>query len=254
MAIFVKMKIPIRHRTEGVGRRFEIEKHMRKFVILIGLVVMHLSAVAQQSIHSRKMDAFRTIDLAGNLHVELIRSDTIGVDILLNNTTIERLQWGVKDGVLSIYLKPGGQSEANGEVKLYYQDFDNLKISQSSVVACDTLNRLMLDVQLQAGATFSGTMDVKDLNLKVTGNSAAHLSGVVKYLTLGASGKSKVDARRLEAIDASVSAASTAEVYVWSQERLQVSAESGGAVYYKGAPEIFRSSTKMMGTVNNIGQ
>ena len=227
---------------------------MRKFLILIGLVMMHLSASAQQTIHSRKVDAFRTIDLAGKLTVELIRSDTAGVDIKLNNTTIEKLQWGVKDGILSIYLKPGSGSDANGEVKLYYQDFGNLKISQASVVAQDTLNRLMLDVQLLAGATFSGTMDVKDLNLKVTGNSAAHLSGVVKYLTLGASGKSKVDARQLEAIDASVTAASTAEVYVWSQERLEVSAESGGAVYYKGEPEIFRSSTKMMGTVNNIGK
>ncbi len=228
---------------------------MKKWMILIGLFLMTGSAFGQQTIHSRKVDAFRSIDLAGKLTVELIRSDTTGVDIKLNNTSIEKLQWGVKDGVLSIHLKPGGSTgDASGEVKLYYQDFGDLKIAQSSVVLQDSLERLMLDVQLQAGATFSGTMQVKDLNLKVTGNSAAHLNGSVKYFTLVASGKSKVDARQMEAVDATVTASSTAEVYVWSQERLQVTADSGGAIYYKGAPEILRSTTKMMGTVNNIGQ
>ena len=71
-------------------------------MILIGLFLMTGSAFGQQTIHSRKVDAFRSIDLAGKLTVELIRSDTTGVDIKLNNTSIEKLQWGVKDGVLSI--------------------------------------------------------------------------------------------------------------------------------------------------------
>lgn len=224
-------------------------------VILIGLVLMSVSVFAQQTIHSRNVDAFRKIDLAGNLSVELIRSDTAGVEIKLNNTTIEKLEWGVKDGVLAIRLKPSGSGgTSSGEVKLYYQDFSDLKVAKASVTVQGVLERTMLDVQLQAGATFSGAMDLKDLNLKVSGNSAANLTGAVKYFTLNASGKSKVNAREMEATDASVSAYSTAEVYVWAQERLQVSAESGGSIYYKGAPEIFRSTTKMMGTINNIGQ
>lgn len=223
-------------------------------VILIGAMLMSVSVFAQQTIHSRNVDAFRKIDLSGSLTVELIRSDTAGVDIKLNNTTIERLEWGVKDGVLTIRLKPGGNSTATGEVKLYYQDFSDLKASKASVSVQGVLDRVMLDVQLQAGATFSGAMDLKDLNLKVGGNSAANLTGTVKYFTLNASGKSKVNAREMEATDATVSAYSAAEVYVSAVERLQILAESGGSVYYKGSPEIFRSVTKMMGTINNIGK
>lgn len=228
---------------------------MKKRVFLIGLaLMMSVQLWAQQTIHSRQVDAFRTVDLSGDLTVELIRSDTAGVDIVLSHTTIEKLEWGVKDGTLFMRLKPGSSANARGEVKLYYRDFNTLKISRSSVKAQDVLSGTMLDIQLSAGATFSGAVHAKDLNLKVNGNSAADISGSVKYFTLNASGKSKVNTRDLETTDANIVASSTAEVYVWAQERLQAVAESGGAVYYKGTPEIFRSTTKMMGTINNIGQ
>ena len=33
-----------------------------------------------------------------------------------------------------------------------------------------------------------------------------------------------------------------------------MTADTGAAIFYKGSPEILRSSSKMLGTINNIGQ
>ena len=94
----------------------------------------------------------------------------------------------------------------------------------------------------------------KDLYLKVGGNSTADVSGTSKYLTLIAGAKSKVDCRNLLATDVRVEAASAAEAYVYVSERLQIFSGTGAAVFYKGAPEIIRSTSKMMGSINSIGE
>ena len=80
------------------------------------------------------------------------------------------------------------------------------------------------------------------------------MTGTTKYFTLVTGAKSKVDCRALTAEDVRVEAGSAAEVYVNVTERLQMTADTGAAIFYKGSPEILRSSSKMLGTINNIGQ
>ena len=55
-------------------------------------------------------------------------------------------------------------------------------------------------------------------------------------------------------MDVRVEAASGAEAYVCATERLQMISDTGAAIFYRGAPSIVRSSAKMMGTINSIGQ
>ena len=151
-------------------------------------------------------------------------------------------------------LKPGSQNKGNGNVTVYYNNIDALKASEAKITGTDTLQAKMLDIELQSGATVTTAVDTKDLYLKVGGNSTADVSGTSKYLTLIAGAKSKVDCRNLLATDVRVEAASAAEAYVYVSERLQISSGTGAAVFYKGAPEIIRSTSKMMGSINSIGE
>ena len=41
---------------------------------------------------------------------------------------------------------------------------------------------------------------------------------------------------------------------VCATERLQMTSDTGAAIFYRGEPSIVRSSAKMMGTINSIGQ
>ena len=215
---------------------------MKKIALMLLVLTCSLAASAQQSIVSKRLDAFRNIDLSGNLHVELIKADSAHIDVKLNGTNSNRLDWGIKNGTLSVHLRPGGEKGASGDVKIYY------------VSVQGTLTQGMIDVDMTAGAIFGADLQLKDICLKITGNSVANLTGSAKYGTLIATSKSKVNARPLTCQDVRVEATSGAEVYVKAVERIQIVANTGGAVYYQGEPEIFRSATKMMGTVNNIGK
>lgn len=227
---------------------------MKKIALLFLAITISWAASAQQSIVSKRLDAFTSVDLSGKLHVKLIRADSAYLKVKLNGTNSNRLAWGVKDGTLKIQLRPGGDKDANGEVKIYYTSLSQIKISGASVSIQGTLTQGMIDVNMDAGAIFSADLNVKDIYLKIGGNSVANLTGSAKYSTLLASAKSKVNARQLVSQDVRVEAVSSAEAYVQVVERIQIVANTGGAVYYQGEPEIYRSATKMMGTVNNIGK
>ena len=176
------------------------------------------------------------------------------MEVKLNQTEIKNLDWNVNDGTLNMRLKPGGGPNASGEVTIYYTKLDDLKVSGANVVVDSLFDGQMLDVDLQAGAVLSMNVDLLDLYLKVAGNSAVNLTGKVKYYTLVAGARSKADTRQLVAQDVRVEAASGAEVYVCAEERLQIKAATGASVFYRGEPEILRTSSRMMATLNSIGK
>ena len=82
---------------------------MKKIALMLLVLTCSLAASAQQSIVSKRLDAFRNIDLSGNLHVELIKADSAHIDVKLNGTNSNRLDWGIKNGTLSVHLRPGGE-------------------------------------------------------------------------------------------------------------------------------------------------
>lgn len=69
---------------------------MKKIALMLLVLTCSLAASAQQSIVSKRLDAFRNIDLSGNLHVELIKADSAHIDVKLNGTNSNRLDWGIK--------------------------------------------------------------------------------------------------------------------------------------------------------------
>lgn len=112
---------------------------MKKIALMLLVLTCSLAASAQQSIVSKRLDAFRNIDLSGNLHVELIKADSAHIDVKLNGTNSNRLDWGIKNGTLSVHLRPGGEKGASGDVKIYYDTLSSLKISASNVSVQGTL-------------------------------------------------------------------------------------------------------------------
>lgn len=231
---------------------------MRKVFILTALfAIAGMVASAQQKIRSENIEAYNALEFTGNLTVELTKAQGDSkIDITLYNAEIDRLDWGVRpDGVLFVRLKPNsGKNKATAEVKLDYDMFTRMKISGANVMVKGVLQGGMVDIDMSSGGTLGSEVDVKDLFLKAGGNSAADIKGKAKYYTLQAAGRSKVDSRGLESMDVDVSASSYSEVYVRSQERLQISSETGANVFYAGEPEILRTHTGAMGEVNFIGK
>lgn len=227
---------------------------MKRLILLTAFMVMSLAGYAQQSVTARNMADFSGVELVGKLRVELIASDSVGLEVQLHNVGADRLDWSVKNDILSMRLRPGSSSEASADVKIYFKKLKTVKASASNVAVKGVLHALMLDVDLSAGAMFGAEVDVTDLELRIIGNSAADITGKAKYYAVSATTKSKANTRSLDVLDARVEASSAAEVYVTASERLNILSDSGASVYYRGTPAILRTSTRLMGTVNNIGK
>lgn len=228
---------------------------MKKFLLSTLLLAgIAWGAHAQQTIKSDKLDPFTDIELTGNLIVELTQAEQPAIEIQLNNTDISRLSWNVSGGVLSIRLRPGVNSGSSADIKISYSQLSRMKIAGANVAFKTPYQGLMLDMDMSAGAALGGMFEAQDVMLKITGTSAASLTGGVKYLTINASNRSKVNARELIAEDVNVNASSGAEVYVHGIDRIQITSDTGASVFYQGSPQIFRSTTRLMGTVNAIGK
>lgn len=225
--------------------------------VTVARALLSLAAFAQQSVKSDegKPLVFSKAEFVGNLTVRMIRSDTARIEIKQSQSESNRLDWGVKDGNLFVKLKPGMNGKASSaEVVLYYDSLQALKASAANVAVEGTVCGRGAE-RRSGGRRHARHGCGYDRPVYESGREFGRdITGTTKYYTLFATSKAKVDSRTLEAMDVRVEAASGAEAYVCATERLQMTSDTGAAIFYRGEPSIVRSSAKMMGTINSIGQ
>ena len=228
---------------------------MKKILVSIGAILFSAGAIfAQQTIRSDKISWFNTVALTGNMVVELIPADTSKINIELKDTDITKLEWGVTDSTLSVKLRPvnGTSKKGSATVVICYQVLDNLRVSGAEVKTVDTVEGGVMQFDLSSGAKLTAAVNCKDMELKLSGNSVAQISGYAKYFTLRAALRSKADARELDSQSVLVQATANSEVYVNATERLVAETGTGASVFYTGNPQILRLSTKLGGNIHDI--
>lgn len=233
---------------------------MKKTLLTLCAVIFCLSLSAQQMVSSSNMDNFQSVVLTGNVVANLVKADTNFIDIKFFDTDVKQLKWNVSDGVLSIALRQGQIRKGWAEITIQYADtLKNISITSGELMFKDPVFGEMLDIAVKGGGKLAGEVDVRDLVMNVSGNSAAKLTGAAKYVTLSATEKSMVDVRDVDALSAGVNAATGAEVFVNAAERIVANAKTGATVFYKGNPDIVRDisskfSTTIGASVVSIGK
>ena len=173
---------------------------MRKYLLVMAALLAGVAAQAQQTLQSGKTAEFKAVDLSGKLVAKLVRAEEPGFEINLESTDRNRIQWGVTNGTLTVKLRPdAANSQSVAEVTIYYTDLNAIKVNGAEIRTDSTMTAKMLNIDLMSGAKASLALDCKDLNMNITGNSIADLSGSSLYFTLRVVTRSKVDARQMDA-------------------------------------------------------
>ncbi|MDL2320054.1 DUF2807 domain-containing protein [Alistipes sp. OttesenSCG-928-B03] len=231
---------------------------MKKTIGIILFLFATVSLHAQQIIKSDQVADFHAVSVSGNINVELIPAAENSVDIQLYDSDIKKFKWSVSNGTLSLSLRPTSGAKARADVRVYYKGaLQNISVVDARVTAMDLISHT-LRISVAGGANFTADLDAQDLELEVTGNSVALVSGMAKYATLRATERSRVDTRKMDAVSVEAEAATTAELYVTANERLVANAKSGATIFYAGSPSIFKDrSTKVSSSIGssvlNIG-
>lgn len=234
---------------------------MKKLLLPALLLFVAGSVSAQHIIRSDEIGRFHSIILTGNITAEVVPSDSNRLEISLFDVATNRFKWTLRDGVLSASVDTGQRSMGRAEITIYCADtLLSVWVSGSDLTMRGELSGEKFDIGVNGGGRLSARLDLFDLDVSVTGNSRAELSGTTKYLTLRATEKSRVDALALESIAADVDAATGAEATICVRERLVVDTKSASTIFYKGRPRIIRDRSSRMNKdvmgagIRNIGE
>ncbi|MCD8072232.1 MAG: DUF2807 domain-containing protein [Alistipes sp.] len=221
---------------------------MKKLLVLAACTLFAAANVfSQQTIISENVENFTSVSFSGNITAQLIKSDAGKIEIVLSEVDITKLKWIVKNGVLSVNLNSGSKGKGHADVKVYYTEgLGSVTLSGGELTSAESLKGDFFHFSANGGSKVTLRFDVLDLTASVSGNSAALFSGDVKYLTISASEKSKVDARDMECLSVEVDSSTGAEIYVSVTERLVANAKTGSTIFYKGKPVILRDKTSRM--------
>ena len=233
---------------------------MRRTILSLFVLLTCVPLAAQQTVNSGPIDKFNTISLTGNIIAKIIPSDVNSVDVFITDADIKNLKWGVTNGALSITFRQPSSKLGRAEMIIQYTDtLKSVSISNGELSFDNPLTGDLLTISVKGGGVLNGYVDVLDLMVDVTGNSAALLSGTARYVTLRTTEKSKVDMREVDALSIVADAATGSEAFVKTNERLVANAKTGATIFYQGTPLIVRDRSSKLDTsvgasVINVGK
>lgn len=233
---------------------------MKKTILSLCALLACVSVSAQQTANSGPVDHFHTVNLTGGIVAKLVPSDVNSVDVFITDADIKQLKWGVTNGVLSVTFRQPTVKSGKAEVIIQYTDsLKSVSISNGELSFEDLRAARVLNLAVKGGGILSGYVDVLDLVLDVTGNSAASMKGAAKYVTLRVTEKSKADVREVNAASVEADATGGAEAFLTATERLVANAKTGVTIFYTGSPYIVRDrSSKLNSSIGssvlNIGK
>lgn len=156
-----------------------------------------------------------------------------------------RFEAEVRDKVLYVREKIDGRRPDRTTVTVHYNHMESLSVSECRVSFENGITQDLFDLVIGARASVVAEFNILDLNMELSGDSNALISGDVRYLNLSAS-TGKVDFLGTQVMSAKVYAQAGAEVKLNVTDRLEGRANTGASILYKGKPRILRMAKKFL--------
>ena len=151
-----------------------------------------------------------------------------------------------KNKMLVISERIGARERSETEVTVYYNNLEKIRISGANATFGEPIDFPQARCWFSNGAVVSAALDVKDLQMDVTGKSVVVLTGKVRYWDLNVS-TAQVDAAAVEVMSVRVNSTSKADVTITAPERLEASVGTKGLITCIGEPELLHTSNSLIG-------
>ena len=198
----------------------------------------------------QELAAFTSIDIDAPARFHLIKLEAGEKPYIEYNThgnyTSKFTAEVVTNGVLRISERSETKRESITEARIYFHTLNEISISKADVVIEGTLSTQLLDIIVSNNSHLVADIDVLDVSAFISGKSRVQLSGEALYQTADIT-TAQYDALDLECVSTIVSTAHNAVAKVDARERLEAKTSTGGTIYYKSEPVIFRSETTLFG-------
>jgi len=188
---------------------------------------------------------FKTLEVQGNIHLELIVSDKAQMEFV-GDTVPEQLDIRWSDGILSLKVSTELKKTTAIKVKLYLESLSALEITRGAVVqSADILPASILTLKTDTGGKAEFTIEADSVSARLNQGSDIILSGTTRSQSIHANTVGNYLAYELEAKKTWVKAGTGAQVKVNTSDYLKATSTSGAFVGYRGKPDhtAFKNNT-----------
>jgi Putative auto-transporter adhesin, head GIN domain len=239
-----------------------MKKSFLSLFLLFGLII---SSFAQKTINDanaekRNVASFHGIDVSTGIELILTKGTT--EEVAVSASEIEyrnKIVTEVVNGILKIHYetKTGAINKVNQSknLKAYvsYKALDQLKVTTGAEVQIDgVLEAKKLELTANTGGIVKGEVNIGDLNVDQNTGSKITLSGKVDNLEAEGDTGSKFMGENLNTNKCQVEMSTGAGLYISVEKELNVKANTGGYIKYKGNAGIREIKTNTGGTVSKI--
>ena len=231
-------------------------------VLLAGLVITSFSqkTVNDANAEKRTVGAFHGIDVATGIELTLTKGTTEEVAVSASETEFrDKIVTEVVNGILKIHYetKTGSinKRKESKNLKAYvsYKSLDLLHVTTGADVKIEgVLEATKLELKANTGGLVKGEVNIGTLTVDQNTGSKITLTGKVDKLEAEGDTGSKFQGEDLATNTCSVEMSTGAGIYISVDKELNVKANTGGYVKYKGNAGIREIKTNTGGNVSKI--
>jgi len=239
-----------------------MKKTFLSLLLVAGLIT---TSFAQKTINDanaekRNVSGFHGIDVATGIELTLTKGTTEEVAVSASEIEFrDKIVTEVVNGILKIHYetKTGAinRKKEDKHLKAYvsYRSLDKLIVTTGAEVNIDgVLEATTLELKANTGGLVKGEVNVSTLDVNQDTGSKITLSGKVDRLEAEGSTGSKFMGENLNTNTCSADMGTGAGIYISVDKELNVKANTGGYVKYKGNAGIREIKTNTGGTVSKI--
>jgi hypothetical protein len=239
---------------------------MKKTFLFLSLFVGLITpSFAQKTVNDanaekRIVGSFHGIDVATGIELTLVKGETEEVAVSASEIEFrDKIVTEVRNGILRIHYetKSGAINKKNQSKRLRayvsYKSLDLLHVSTGAEANVDgVLEATIFDLKANTGAMVKAEINIGTLTVDQNTGSKITLSGKVDMLEAEGDTGSKFNGEDLTTNTCMVKMSTGAGIYISVEKELNVKADTGGYIKYKGNAGIREIKTNTGGHVSKI--
>lgn len=239
-----------------------MKKRILTLFFLTGLVITSFSqkTISDANAEKRSVSNFHGIDVSTGIELMLTKGSSQDVAVSASETEFrDKIITEVVNGILKIrYETKAGAINRKNESKhlkayVSYTTLDVLHVTTGAEVIMDgKLEANSLDLKANTGGIVKGEVNIGTLKVDQNTGSKITLTGIVDKLEAEGDTGSKFMGEDLSTNTCEIQMSTGAGIYISVQKELNVRANTGGYIKYKGSAGIREIKTNTGGSVSKI--
>ncbi|MFH0895519.1 MAG: head GIN domain-containing protein [Bacteroidota bacterium] len=188
----------------------------------------------------RNTESFHALNASGDYEVYFNKDSLCSVTVEAEENLLPYIETEVWDGVMHVGTKNHVNIDDHFPIKVYLRGpyLDNVKLSGSGKIVCDSLITNNLSVNLSGSGHISLCAHCNDIHAEISGSGDLEMGGITNESNLHISGSGNIHSFNLQQNTCFAKISGSGNMYVTVSDLLDATISGSGKIYYQGNPTV----------------